>query len=107
MQALQLLGDPLYFAVATTTLGLLVGSFLNVVAYRLPIMLQRRWRSECEEYLELDGTVADEPFDLVRPGSRCPSCGKPIAPLENIPVLSYLLLRGRCSGCGALKYCAL
>ncbi len=80
-------------------LGLLVGSFLNVVIYRLPLMLQRSWRRECQE---LAGTwVADEEpaFNLVMPRSACPNCKAPITALQNIPVLSYLLLRGRCARC--------
>jgi leader peptidase (prepilin peptidase) / N-methyltransferase len=79
-------------------LGLLIGSFLNVVIHRLPIMLERGWRREC---LALDGKQApEEPaFDLIRPRSACPGCKAPITSLQNIPVLSYLFLRGRCAGC--------
>ncbi len=82
-------------------LGLLVGSFLNVVILRLPVMMERRWRRECAEFA---GTAAPEPkapFNLVTPRSRCPECGHAIGALENIPVLSYLFLRGRCRACGA------
>jgi leader peptidase (prepilin peptidase)/N-methyltransferase len=83
-------------------LGLVVGSFLNVVIHRLPRMLQREWRRECREFLDLEPAAEPaEAFNLVVPRSRCPSCGKLITALENIPVLSYLLLRGRCRGCGA------
>lgn len=82
-------------------LGLMVGSFLNVVIHRLPIMLEHSWRSECRAFL---GVAADdppaEPYNLMVPRSRCPQCGKLIAAHENIPVISYLLLRGRCAGCG-------
>ena len=74
-------------------LGLLVGSFLNVVILRLPVMLERRWRD--------DGEGEDERFDLVRPASHCPACGHRITALENVPVLSYLCLRGRCRACRA------
>ena len=80
-------------------LGLLVGSFLNVVIHRLPVMLERRWRREA---LELSGQAlpAEAPYDLVRPRSACPGCHAPITALQNIPVLSYLVLRGRCASCG-------
>lgn len=81
--------------------GLLVGSFINVVAYRLPVMMDRDWRRQCLEYLHPDEPAAEgERFDLITPRSRCPSCGHRITALENIPVLSYLFLRGACSACG-------
>lgn len=80
-------------------LGLCVGSFLNVVIHRLPLMMERDWRLQCAE-MEGETIPAEEVFDLARPGSRCPGCGHRISPLENIPVLSYLALRGRCSSCG-------
>ncbi len=94
----------LAFKLAIGVLGLLVGSFLNVVIYRLPIMLERDWRRECRAFLGLDSatTAAEESFNLAVPGSQCPHCGKPIGVLENIPLLSYLHLRGRCSGCQTL-----
>lgn len=80
-------------------LGLCVGSFLNVVIHRLPKMMEREWHTQCAE---LRGESVEEhpPFNLSTPRSRCPSCGRPISALENIPVLSYLLLQGRCAGCG-------
>ena len=79
--------------------GLLIGSFLNVVIHRLPKMMERQWATECAE---LSGQVpaAQERFDLVVPRSRCQQCGHQIRWYENIPVLSYLVLRGRCSACG-------
>ncbi len=79
-------------------LGLLVGSFLNVVIHRLPIMLEAQWRAEC---LELDGkeVPAAEAFNLVLPGSRCPQCAHQIRWYENIPLFSYLFLHGKCSAC--------
>ena len=80
-------------------LGLLVGSFLNVVIYRLPKILERQWASECAELAGQEPPAA-EPFDLVRPRSRCRNCGHMIRWYENIPVLSYLALRGKCSSCG-------
>ena len=81
-------------------LGLLIGSFLNVVIYRLPRMLERQWAAECAQ---LSGAApsAEPPLSLLRPGSSCRQCGHAIRWWENIPVLSYLLLRGRCSACGA------
>ncbi|MBI4193917.1 MAG: prepilin peptidase [Betaproteobacteria bacterium] len=81
-------------------LGLAVGSFLNVVIYRLPRMIERQWRAECAE---LAGTEppSRETFNLVVPRSRCPSCGHGITALENIPVISYVVLGGKCSACNA------
>ena len=81
-------------------LGLLVGSFLNVVIYRLPRMLERQWAAECAE-MSGQAAPAAEAFDLVRPRSRCRQCGHVIRWWENIPVLSYLALRGKCSACAA------
>lgn len=94
------LGLPAEFNAALAgILGLLVGSFLNVVIYRLPKMMERQWAAECAE---LAGKVADsaEKFNLMVPRSRCSSCGHVIAWYENIPLLSYLILRGKCSVCG-------
>jgi leader peptidase (prepilin peptidase)/N-methyltransferase len=87
-------------------LGLLVGSFLNVVVYRLPKIMEREWAQEHAHY---SGTeLPPEPtFNLLTPRSRCPSCGHPLAWYENLPVLSYLALRGKCSACGtaiSLRY---
>jgi leader peptidase (prepilin peptidase)/N-methyltransferase len=80
-------------------LGLLVGSFLNVVIYRLPKIMERQWALECAEMTGIPAPIA-EPFNLMVPRSRCSSCGHVIAWYENIPVLSYLVLRGQCSVCG-------
>lgn len=80
-------------------LGLLIGSFLNVVIYRLPKMLEAEWAVNCAE-LAGASPKAVEPFNLMRPRSRCQSCGHQLRWYENIPVLSYLALRGRCSQCG-------
>ncbi|MCK5829843.1 MAG: prepilin peptidase [Methylococcales bacterium] len=82
--------------------GLLIGSFLNVVIYRLPIMMQRGWKKECTEYLELKRSDEDnEPFNLTLPLSRCPNCNADIKPYQNIPVVSYLFLKGKCANCKA------
>ncbi|MCP8634031.1 A24 family peptidase [Pseudomonas mosselii] len=90
---------PFFYALAAV-LGLLVGSFLNVLAYRLPLMLERQWQREAQEVLGLP-QAERERFDLCLPASRCPHCQRPIRAWENIPVLSYVALRGRCSGCKA------
>ncbi len=81
-------------------LGLLIGSFLNVVIYRLPVMLEARWKAECAD---LQGQTLPEtaPFNLLVPRSRCQSCGHQISWFENIPVLSFLVLRGKCGHCKA------
>ncbi len=88
---------------AAAVIGLAVGSFLNVVAHRLPRMLERGWRSQCAELLDGDPGPASaaERYDLLFPSSHCPHCGHRIRATENVPILSYLWLRGRCSGCGA------
>lgn len=83
-------------------LGLLVGSFLNVVIYRLPVMMERQWRSQCQDYMHDSGGQAPaklERFDLLLPGSTCPHCGHAIRAWENIPVLSYIFLGGKCAKC--------
>ncbi len=91
---------PWLFLGTIFVLGLLVGSFLNVVIYRLPLMMQREWRRECLEFLEQPEQPADEPFNLLVPRSRCGHCGHAITALENIPVISWLLLGGKCKACG-------
>jgi leader peptidase (prepilin peptidase)/N-methyltransferase len=82
-------------------LGLLIGSFLNVVIHRLPLMLERQWKQDARDMLEL-GEADDEgqPLSLSRPASRCPACGHQIRWYENIPLISWLMLGGKCSGCG-------
>ncbi|MEM9314153.1 MAG: A24 family peptidase [Pseudomonadota bacterium] len=93
--------EPLYLALVLALLGLIVGSFLNVVILRLPRMLQREWKQDCRALLELPEEDAEQDrFSLAYPDSQCPSCGAPIRAWQNIPVLSYLLLRGRCANCG-------
>jgi len=87
------------FTVLVGIIGLLVGSFLNVVIYRLPIMLQRSWRKECIDYLQMEAEQESEPFNLSLPLSRCPKCQSPIKPYQNIPVISYVFLKGQCANC--------
>lgn len=82
-------------------LGLLVGSFLNVVIHRLPIILQRAWATQAREVLELAPAPEEAAFNLLTPASRCPHCQHLIRPWENIPLLSWLALRGKCSACKA------
>ena len=91
----------LMFIAVVFAFGLVIGSFLNVVIYRLPIMMEREWREQCEE-LAASPPTQEMPrgrFDLVVPRSRCPSCGTPIKAWQNIPVVSYLILGGRCAKC--------
>jgi len=96
-----LLHNPTAFIIAIGLFSLLIGSFLNVVIARLPVMMQRQWRSECEQYLDPEKELPDsEIFNLSRPRSHCPSCKKPITAIENIPLLSYLFLKGSCRHCG-------
>lgn len=92
--------DPVAFALLALLLGLAVGSFLNVVIYRLPIIMEREWQAQCAE-LRHETPSPAEALTLATPRSRCPHCGHAIGALENIPVISYLLLRGRCRGCSA------
>jgi leader peptidase (prepilin peptidase)/N-methyltransferase len=96
-----LAGNPWLLTSVVFVFGLLVGSFLNVVIYRLPIMMQRQWRRDCLEMLEQPAEDPGETFTLSRPRSRCPGCSAPISAWQNIPVLSYLLLKGKCGACGA------
>lgn len=95
---MEFLLQPGVFLAAAAVLGLLVGSFLNVVVHRLPQMMEREWLVQCAELRGEDAPVS-EPLSLARPRSRCPHCGHLISALENIPVLSYLFLRGRCRAC--------
>ena len=101
--------SPALFIALAALLGLLVGSFLNVVIYRVPIMLERQWRAECAQFADASGTaptaatpaVPAARFNLLVPGSSCPACAAPIRAHQNIPLLSYALLRGRCAHCKA------
>jgi len=99
---------PVFGLISAGILGLLVGSFLNVVIYRLPKMMEREWYQQCVEFLGSENLKDDakkkfvpENFNLVTPNSTCPSCGHKIKPWENIPVVSYIFLRGKCSECKA------
>ena len=96
--------EPAALLAVVSILGLLVGSFLNVVITRLPVMMEREWKAECEALLTGDDpqepAEASERFNLIVPRSRCPNCGHRISALENVPILSYLFLKGRCSDCG-------
>ncbi|MET1081081.1 MAG: A24 family peptidase [Pseudomonas sp.] len=89
----------LAFVFSALLLGLLVGSFLNVVVYRLPIMLKSDWQGEAREILGLPAEEKGATFNLFLPNSQCPCCGHEIRPWENLPIISYLALRGRCSSC--------
>lgn len=99
--------DPMLFTIAAVIFGMVFGSFINVVIYRLPIMLEQQWRSQCRELLDEDSAssteAGEEPvsFNLMSPPSSCTSCETPIKPWHNIPVIGWLMLRGRCAACGA------
>jgi len=101
--------SPDLFTVSVFVLGLVVGSFLNVVIYRLPIMLDKEWRSQAAELLPSESAAApadtaaapDKRFSLSTPRSACPACRAPIKAWQNIPVMSWLMLRGRCASCKA------
>ncbi|WP_417787573.1 prepilin peptidase [Stutzerimonas xanthomarina] len=95
-----LASNTLAFVLCALVLGLLVGSFLNVVIHRLPIMMQRDWRAQAREFLALPAEPAPT-FNLVLPNSHCPQCDHEIRPSENIPLVSWLALRGKCSSCRA------
>jgi leader peptidase (prepilin peptidase)/N-methyltransferase len=99
------LENPLAASAAALVLGLLIGSFLNVVIHRLPKMMEAEWREQCEELLCTTASTEEKPareaFNLIVPRSRCPHCGQGIKAHENIPVISYLFLRGKCSACKA------
>ncbi|MDE2137488.1 MAG: prepilin peptidase, partial [Gammaproteobacteria bacterium] len=108
MSVIELLAaSPALFVGTCLVLGLAVGSFLNVVIYRLPVMLDRQWRAQCAELAGHDphattvAAAAHERFNLMVPRSACPACKAPITALENIPLVSWLALRGRCAHCRA------
>ncbi|WP_342587068.1 A24 family peptidase [Thioflexithrix psekupsensis] len=93
-----LANDRLALLLCVGLLGLIVGSFLNVLVYRLPVMMQREWQAQCRELLELEAVTQDR-FNLTTPASHCPHCGHHIRFWENIPIISYLYQRGRCTAC--------
>ena len=119
MSLLELLhAVPAAFVIACLVLGLMVGSFLNVVIHRLPKMMELAWRQQCTELSQNDKSNSQSPanaedvsaedqpapplpYNLITPRSACPHCNHPISAWENIPIVSYLLLRGKCKGCGA------
>lgn len=100
------LANPAVATALAAVLGLAIGSFLNVVIHRLPRMMERQWRAECEELAPStsgatpgDNKPAEERYNLFVPRSRCPACAQPVTALQNIPVVSYLLLGGKCANC--------
>ena len=103
---IEVMQSQLWFYLTTVGLvSLCVGSFLNVVIYRLPLMMQREWQSECRLLLEDEVTNkptqanTSEPFNLVKPNSTCPKCKTAIKPWQNIPIISWLILKGKCASC--------
>lgn len=103
MELIQLLAtNSTWLLVCVGLISLLIGSFLNVVIYRLPVMMEREWKHECTEFLGGEDTLTSTDttrFNLVVPRSQCPSCGHNIASWENIPIISYLVLGGKCASC--------
>jgi len=97
---IELLANPVVFAATAGLFGLIVGSFLNVVIHRLPKMMEADWQCQCAE-LRGEELPPTEPLTLATPRSRCPHCGHGITAMENIPVISWLFLRGKCSSCKA------
>jgi leader peptidase (prepilin peptidase)/N-methyltransferase len=100
MASLGWLAQPAVFPWFVLAVGLCVGSFLNVVIHRLPRMMEREWQAQCAE-LAGQAPAPEEPYNLVVPGSGCPACGHRIRAWENIPLLSWLALRAKCSACGS------
>lgn len=100
MMMMTWLSDPTLFLATLSTLGLLVGSFLNVVIHRLPKMMEQEWQTQCAE-LRGEEPPSSPPLGLASPRSRCPHCNHPISALENIPLLSYVVLGGKCKACKA------
>jgi leader peptidase (prepilin peptidase)/N-methyltransferase len=91
--------SPALFVLTAGLLGLVVGSFLNVVIYRLPVMMENEWRGECAALETNEPPEATETFNLMLPRSRCPHCSHAITAFENIPIVSYIILGGKCRGC--------
>lgn len=93
---------PALFIAATALLSLIIGSFLNVVIYRLPKMMENEWQQEYQAYFQPDGNTAPAAkFNLAVPRSACPACNAPVLARDNVPVLSWLLLKGKCRSCSA------
>ncbi len=107
---MSLLDSPVLIYIASNTkllllysfiIGAFIGSFLNVVIHRIPIMLERQWKSECQELLSPDKEILSQgKYNLCVPRSHCPSCDHQVKAIENIPIISYLFLKGKCSNCG-------
>jgi leader peptidase (prepilin peptidase)/N-methyltransferase len=91
--------NQILFLITIAVIGLSVGSFLNVVIYRIPVMLENEWQQQCRELTEDAEPKEESTFNLMLPGSQCPACKHKITFWENIPILSYVLLKGRCSEC--------
>jgi len=87
------------FLLLISILGLAVGSFLNVVIHRIPIMMQKEWKQDCCELLDINNTEKNEKYNLLKPDSHCPKCKSPVQPWQNIPIISWLLLKGQCANC--------
>src|SRR5687767_5317234 len=99
MSAVPLYQQTVFLVSVVVLLGLVAGSFLNVVIHRLPRMMERQWRVECAELTGTPAPAAEAPYNLVVPRSACPHCGHGITALENIPIASYVALGGKCSAC--------
>jgi len=106
MPELGWLAQPAVFPWAALAVGLCIGSFLNVVIHRLPKMMERAWRADCAE-LAGQSAPKEDAYNLFTPRSGCPACGRGIRAIENVPLASWLALRGKCAGCGtriSLRY---
>lgn len=90
---------PLFYLTTVFVLGLTVGSFINVVISRLPVMMEKEWRDQCCDLLEIENNNQATRYNLVTPRSHCPKCNHPIGAMENIPIISYVLLNGKCRNC--------
>ena len=94
--------SPMYLALVLSLFGACIGSFINVIAYRLPVLLDHQWRSQCLEILDQSSETENleaTPPNLLRPGSRCRECLSPLKPQHNIPVLGFIFLQGKCAFC--------